>query len=140
MRVLLLGGTGSLGRRLIPALLAHNHKLTLYLRSPSKLTPLISPSLLAQISSIEVGDGTDSARIKQVLVEHDIEAIINVAGTQVRSWQEFLLPKIAKAVTDAAVEVSKSRIQRGERELRVWITGGLGIMKYPETGKLIQDL
>ncbi|KUJ15513.1 uncharacterized protein LY89DRAFT_783645 [Mollisia scopiformis] len=137
MRILLLGGTGNLGRRLIPALLSHNHTLTLLLRNPSKLTSLITPNLHALISAIETGDATDAAAIKRTLVAHDIEAIINVAGDQVRSGEEWVLPKIAKAVTEAAIQVSE---ERGKgRELRVWITCGLGIAAYPGTGRLIQD-
>jgi uncharacterized protein YbjT (DUF2867 family) len=37
MRVLLLGGTGNLALRCIPALLANRHIVTLYVRNLSKL-------------------------------------------------------------------------------------------------------
>ncbi|CZR57960.1 uncharacterized protein PAC_07850 [Phialocephala subalpina] len=136
MRILLLGATGNLGTRLVPALLAHNHVITILIRtsSLSKLPTLFSPSLLPQISVIAEGDATNVADIKKAIVENGIEGIVNVAGTQVKKG-EFLLPKIAKAVTSAAVEVGHER----GKSLRVWITAGLGIMKYPGTGWEIQD-
>ena len=84
MRVLLLGSTGNLGRRLIPSLLAHHHTLTLLLRSPSKLTTLITPELHALIANIIVGDATNVQDIKRILVDYEIEAIVNVAGNVVR--------------------------------------------------------
>jgi putative NADH-flavin reductase len=136
MRVLLLGGTGNLGLRCIPALLAHNHVLTLYVRNPDKLRSLISPELLSLVEAVVVGDATDSAGIKKAIIEHDTEAIIDVAGNQVLPWKEFLLPKIARAVSEAAITVGKER----GRPMRVWITSGLGILGYPGSPYLVQDL
>ena len=130
MRILLLGGTGNLGLRCIPALLAHNHTLTVYIRNIPKLQSLISLPLLNSVTIVQ-GDATDSASIKKALIEHDIEGIVDVAGNQVFPWQEFLLPKIAKAVCEAAVEVGA---ERGGKPLRVWITGGMGELEYPGTG------
>lgn len=136
MRVLLLGGTGNLGTRCIPALLAHKHIVTLYVRNPSKLRLLISTSALEQ-TTIVVGDATDSAGIKQAILEHNIEAILNVAGNQVPPGQELLLPKIAKAVTDAAVAVGRER----GTPLRAWLVSGMNILRYPGTPNsyLLQD-
>ncbi|TVY40944.1 hypothetical protein LSUB1_G003110 [Lachnellula subtilissima] len=93
MRVLLLGGTGNLGKRCVPALLAHEHVLTIYVRNPSKFKHLEC------------------------------------------SRQSFLLPKIAKAVADAAIAVGN---ERGV-PLRVWITAGLGLLKTPGRPYLIQE-
>jgi uncharacterized protein YbjT (DUF2867 family) len=136
MRVLLLGGTGNLGLRCIPALLAHKHIVTLYVRNPSKLQLLVSPSVIEK-TAVFVGDATDPAGIKKAILDHDIEAIVNVAGTQVPPWQEPLLPKIAKAVTEAAVAVGKER----GRPLRAWLVTGLTVLLYPGTPNsyLIQD-
>jgi uncharacterized protein YbjT (DUF2867 family) len=136
MRVLLLGGTGNLGSRCIPALLAHKHIVTLYVRNPSKLQLLVSPPVIEK-TTVVVGDATDSAGIKKAIVDHGIEAIVNVAGNQVRPGQELLLPKIAKAVTDAAVAVGKER----GTPLRAWLVSGMNILRYPGTPNsyLLQD-
>lgn len=124
MRVLLLGGTGNLGSRCIPALLAHNHTVVAYIRNPSKLKSMMSPAVIAQLL-IVVGDATDSAAIAAALRTHAIEGIIDVAGNQVLPWREYLLPKIAKAACDAAVTVGRER----GRPLRAWVTAGLGLMR-----------
>jgi hypothetical protein len=135
MRVLLFGGTGSLGTRCIPALLAHHHIVTLQVRNPTKLRSLVSQAIIDHVT-IVVGDATDSAGIKKAIIDHGIEAIIDVAGNQVYPWQEYLLPKIAKAVCSAAVAVGKER----GTPLRAWITSGLNVIEYPGTGGyLLQD-
>jgi nucleoside-diphosphate-sugar epimerase len=136
MRVLLLGGTGNLGLRCIQALLAHGHILTLYVRNLEKLRSLVSPALIEKVESVVVGDATDATGIKKALLEHDIEAIVDVAGNQVLPWKEFLLPKIAKAVSEAAIAVRKER----GKPLRAWVTSGMGVLEYPGTPHLIQSL
>jgi uncharacterized protein YbjT (DUF2867 family) len=135
MRVLLLGATGNLGSRCLPALIVHKHIVTVFVRNPSKFRSLVSPSLLEHVNAVVEGDVTDSAALKQAILDHSIEGIINVAGNQGKSSGEFLLPKIAKAVRDAAVPVGQQRA----KPLRVWITSGLAILEYPGTNYLIQD-
>jgi uncharacterized protein YbjT (DUF2867 family) len=135
--VLLLGATGNLGRRLIPALLTHSHQTVAIVRSTSKLYSILPPSLLPhpQLTIIQ-GDATNSEAIAQALRDHTCNAIINAAGNQVAPWQEPVLEKIMRAVTDAAVDVGR---ERGE-PLRGWFIGGMGSLVYPGTGGyLIQD-
>jgi hypothetical protein len=81
------------------------------------------------------GDATDSSALKKAILDHDIEGIINVAGGLVMPSKEFLLPKIARAVIDAAILVGKER----GKPLRAWITSGLAILEYPGTNYLLQD-
>ncbi|PVH80268.1 hypothetical protein DL98DRAFT_459940 [Cadophora sp. DSE1049] len=135
MRVLLLGGTGNLGRRCIPALVAHGHILTVYVRNPSKLRSLVSTELLDRINAVVVGDATDVSALKQAIIDHDIEAIVDVAGNQVLPWHEYVLSKIAKAIADAALEVGRER----GKPLRIWVTSALGIMKIPGKDYLLED-
>jgi putative NADH-flavin reductase len=136
MRVLLLGATGNLGSRCLPALIAHKHTVTVVVRNVPKLRSMMSPALLDQVNAIVEGDVTDSAALKKAILDHDIEGIIDVAGNIVFSpWKESLLPKIASAVRDAAISVGK---QRG-KPLRAWITSALPIMAYPGTDYLMMD-
>lgn len=138
MRVLLLGATGNLGLRCIPALVAHSHTVTLYVRNIEKLHSLVSPSLISQLHAVVKGDATDAAGIKQAILDHDIEGIIDVAGNQVLPWKEYVLPKIAKAVADAAIAAGK---ERGGKPLRVWVTAGVMSLKYPGPGSyMLSDL
>jgi nucleoside-diphosphate-sugar epimerase len=135
MRVLLLGATGNLGSRCLPALIAHRHIVIVFVRNIPKLRSMVLPALLEKVNAIVEGDVTDSAALKKAIIDHDIEGIIDVAGNLVKPWEEFLLPKIASAVRDAAVSVGK---QRG-KPLRAWVTSGFGILQYPGTNYLIQD-
>ena len=56
--------------------------MTVYVRNPSKLSLLVSSSVIESLK-IVIGDVTDSAGIKKAILDHDIEAIVNVAGNQV---------------------------------------------------------
>jgi nucleoside-diphosphate-sugar epimerase len=134
MRVLLLGATGNLGSRLIPALLAHNHVVTVYIRSASKLASLVSPQVVERIKVV-IGDATDPASLKAALLEHDCEAVVDVAGNQVLPWKEYLLPKIAASVVEATTAVGEER----GKVVRVWVTGGIGNLGYPGTEWNIED-
>ena len=135
MRVLLLGATGSLGSRCLPALIAHKHVVTVFVRNVSKFRLMMTPSLLEKVHSIVEGDVTDAAALKQALLDYDIEGIIDVAGNVSPPWKDFLLPKIATAVTEAGVAVGEKR----GKPLRAWITSALVIMKYPGTDYLVLD-
>jgi nucleoside-diphosphate-sugar epimerase len=135
MRVLLLGATGNLGSRCLQALIAHKHTVTVVVRNIPKLRSMMSPALLEQIHAIVAGDVTNSAVLEKAIIDHGIEGIIDVAGNVVAPWREFLLPKIARAVTQAAVAVGK---QRG-KPLRAWVTSGINILEYPGTGFLLTD-
>ena len=79
MRVLLLGGTGNLGSRLIPALVAHGHHVTAYVRTIDKLRAKISPELFDLIETYQ-GDALDTAAVQDALQKHDCDAVVNTAG------------------------------------------------------------
>ena len=118
----------------MPALLAHQHDLILYVRYPSKLESLFSTAVLDRVK-VTVGDATDSTTIKQALIDHNVEAVVNVAGNQVRLGKEPLLPKIAKAVSDAVVAVG----HEGHQALRLWLVSGFNVLTYPGTPYLFDD-
>ncbi len=92
MQVLLLGGTGNLGLRLIPALLAHGHIVTTYVRSVEKLRSLISPALFEKIS-VYVGDALDSSEVEHAIRQHDCDAVMNTAGESDRTHGSFSIQK-----------------------------------------------
>ena len=135
MRVLLLGSTGNLGSRCLPALLAHKHIVTVLVRNPSKFRSINSPSLLEQVNAIVEGDATDSALIQKTLLDHNMEGFIDVAGNQVLPWKPYVLHRIAEAAVVAAVAVGN---QRG-KPLRAWITSAIGVLEDPGTGHLFED-
>ena len=134
MRVLLLGATGNLGLRLIPALLAHKHHVTVFVRSVHKLKNLVSPALIGLVV-IVCGDATDSAAVKRAILENHCDAVVDTAGNQVLPWKEYQLPKIAEAVADAAIAVGCERM----KPLRAWFMGAIVLLRYPGTDYLLSD-
>jgi putative NADH-flavin reductase len=135
MRILLLGATGNLGLRLIPALLVHGHEVVAYVRSASKLHSLTTPGLFDAIKIYE-GDALDSVAVEAALHQHACDAIMNTAGNRIMDGGEQVLYKIATAVSSAAVRVGESR----GKPLRAWFIGGLGSLEYPGTGgRKVQD-
>lgn len=130
MKILLLGSTGNLGTRCLQSLIAHKHIVILLVRHPSKLPLLFHASLLTRVSAIVVGDATDALTLEKTMIEHEIEGVVNVAGNQVLPWKEQVLPRIARAVTDAARRAGRER----GTVLRAWLVSGFNVLEYPGTG------
>lgn len=129
MRVLLIGATGNLGSRAIPALLAHGHDVTAFVRSPEKLRGLVTPALYNLIT-VYKGDAFDSAQVENALVSHTCDAIVNTSGTREPPWRQQIMTKIITSITSAAIRVGKARA----KPLTAWFIGGLGSLQYPGTG------
>jgi nucleoside-diphosphate-sugar epimerase len=134
MKVLVLGATGNVGSRLIPALLAHHHEVVAYVRSASKIPPDVSSKLVSVIQGV----GTDSAAIKAAILANNCDAVINAAGlaapTSLHQTGQF--PEIFAAVVKAAVE---ARQERGGPPLRCWFLSGWSLLDSPEKPYIILD-
>ena len=123
------------GVRVIPALLAHGHTVTAFVRTPSKLQPLIPASIASRIT-IVAGDGADPERLYAVMKEHDIESVVDCAG-YISVWpqQYTQLATIGIAVCDAAERIQKE----SGRVLRVWLLAGIIELGVPGTSYRIRD-
>lgn len=134
MKVLLLGVTGRVGSRLLPALLAHKHQVVAYVRNPAKISPEATPKL----DSIVVGSASDSAAIKAAILSHNCDAVVNAAGlaamTSLTSQGEF--PAIFAAVVKATLEAGR---ERGSGPIRCWFMSGFGILDSPKKPYLLLD-
>jgi nucleoside-diphosphate-sugar epimerase len=134
--VLLLGATGNLGLRLIPALLSHNHTVVAYVRNPPKLKSLLKPELLSPITIVK-GDATDTAGIYRAIIEHNCNALVCAAGTVVLNpWGKATLPGISEAAADAAILSAK---ERGGNALRCWFLAGMSLLDYPDSTYFLAD-
>lgn len=123
MRVLLLGATGNIGSRLIPALLAHSHSVVVLVRSESKLRSLIPSSLLSRIT-IVTGDASSSPTIAQTLRTQNCDALVNAAG------QAAILPFEAPKMQHIIHAVGQGCLDAG-RPIRAWFLGGMTALDYP---------
>ncbi|CZR52929.1 uncharacterized protein PAC_02807 [Phialocephala subalpina] len=134
MRVLVLGVTGRVGSRLIPALLAHKHEVVAYVRTVSK----ISPKVTAKLNSVVVGVGTDSAGIKAAILSNNCDAVVNAAGLApfTSLYKKGPLPDIFAAVVKAAVD---AREERGGPALRCWFMSGWSLLDSPKQPHMIMD-
>ena len=134
MKVLLLGVTGNVGSRLLPALIAHNHKVVAFVRSPSKL----SAEAKTSVESLVTGSATDSAAIKAAILDNSCDAVVNAAGlaakTPFHSAGDF--PAIFAAVVKAAVDAGH---ERGKAPVRCWFMSGFGILDSPKKPHLFVD-
>lgn len=127
MHVFLLGATGNLGSRLLPALHVHGHQTTVLVRSQAKLESLVPSSALSE-TTIITGDATDLSAVCSALITSGCDALINTAGqAAIFPWQSPRKQGIEEIVTRAAVEASKKM----GKPLRVWVMGGMTALDYP---------
>ena len=127
MKVLLLGATGTLGSRLVPALLAHKHNVVVYVRSETKVKEVLPPSIVSKVSVV-TGDATNAAAIESALVDHACDAFVNSAGlANVFPWQAPRMQEIINAVATAGVEASRKL----HKPMRAWFLGGMSALDVP---------
>ena len=130
MKVLVLGATGNVGSRLLPALQAHGHEVVALARSERKLKDLIPSSIISR-TTVVVGNADDSKTVREALVHHRCEALVNSAGlAAVFPWEAPRMQNIIQAVATAAVEASKEM----GKPIRAWFLGGMSSLDYPGFG------
>jgi nucleoside-diphosphate-sugar epimerase len=135
MRVLLLGATGNLGSRLVPALLTHGHIVVAYVRSASKLETLLPATVYEQVTIVQ-GDAKNSQSIQQAILDNKCNAVVSTAGVAALApWAKSDLPEIFRAVLDAAREAGRER----KHPLRMWFLGGQGVLYYPGTQSMLSN-
>ena len=130
MKVLVLGATGNVGSRLLPALQAHGHQVVALARSESKLKELV-PSSIVSRTTIVLGNADDSKTVREALVHNRCDALVNSAGlAAVMPWEKPRMQGIIQAIATAAVEASKEM----GKPIRAWFMGGMSSLDYPGFG------
>ena len=129
MKVLVLGATGNLGLRLVPALLTHDLEVVAFVRSASKLRSLLPQRVISRIEVVE-GDLLSSDATKDAILSHHCDALINVAGVAaVFPGQKTNFPAMFAAVLRGAIDAQE---KRGGPPMRCWMLGGMGALSVPE--------
>ena len=135
MKVLLVGATGNLGIRLVPALLTHGHTVVVYVRSSNKLEALLPTSIYRKLVVVQ-GDATDRNSIKSAILDNDCDGVVNTAGVAaLPPWSKGDLPTIFRAVLDAVKQAGAER----KKPLRAWFLGGLGVLHFPGSEKMLSN-
>ncbi len=104
MKLLLLGVTGNVGSRALPALIKRGHTVVAYVRSPNKLTP----AMRTVLADVVIGSATDTQALKNAILNHGCEGVFHAAGVA-QLWGHSKTGeynKIFAAVVAAAVEAS----------------------------------
>lgn len=135
MKVLLLGATGNLGSRLVPALLTHGHTVVAYVRSSNKLQSLLPSTVYQQITTVQ-GDATDSSAIRKAILDSKADAVVSAAGlAALAPWGKSDLPVIFRAVLDGVRAAGDER----KAPLRIWFMGGLSVLYFPGTQTMLSN-
>lgn len=134
MKVLLLGVTGNVGSRALPALLKHGHTVVAYVRSPEKL----SPEKRAVLADVVVGSATDKLALKKAILAHDCDAVFHAAGVAQMFGRSKTgeYTKIFAAVVEAIVEAQE---ERSGPAIRAWLMSGFPVLNSAVPGRLIGD-
>ena len=134
MKVLLVGATGNLGIRLVPALLSHGHKVTAFVRSRSKLETML-PSATFDMITVTEGDAKDPAAIKSA-ISTGSDAVVSTAGLAApTTWHTSDFPVIFKAIVDGTLDAAKE----SGKSVRLWMLGGMTAVNYPGTDNMIMN-
>jgi putative NADH-flavin reductase len=134
MKVLLLGATGNVGSRALPALLKHGHTVVAYVRTPSKL----APEKRAVLADVVVGSVTDRAALKNAILTHNCDAVFHAAGVAQMFGRSKTgeYNKMFAAVVAAIVE---AREERSGPAIRAWLMSGFPMLDSAVPGRLIGD-
>lgn len=136
MKVLVLGATGSLGSRLIPALLTHSHDVVAFVRSSSKLEALLPKAVYQRITVVQ-GDAKSPASVRSAISDTGVDAVVSAAGlAALPPWGKSDLPEIFRAVLEGVREASQAR----GSPLRTWFLGGTSVLCYPGTETMLSRL
>jgi nucleoside-diphosphate-sugar epimerase len=127
MRVLLLGITGRVGSRLLPALLAHDHTVVAYVRNRHK----ISHEVLKRANTVVEGCATNPSTIKDAILSNQCDAVVNAAGRASILGSKGDFAHIFAAVAQAARDAQR---ERSGEPLRCWFLSGWPILDSPKTG------
>ena len=111
--VLVTGGTGFIGSRLVTALLAAGHEVTVLTRDQTKALPLAAAGPLRCVTSLE-----------QVASDARIDAIVNLAGEPISDtpWTKAKRLRIVRSRVETTFGIVRL-IERLERKPAVLVSG-----------------
>ncbi len=120
-KVIIFGGTGRLGRRLVQAALLYGHQVTVYVRNISKLKDQFGGNLPNKLSVIQ-GDILDKDVVGRAIDGHGF--LINAAGYISEDDSFFKLCQVIMGQAESHLDEPK----------RVWFLGGVGALDFGNTG------
>ncbi|RFU30233.1 hypothetical protein B7463_g6103, partial [Scytalidium lignicola] len=134
MKVLLLGATGNVGSRALPALIKHGHTVIAYVRSARKVTP----AMRAILADVIVGSVTDKTALKNTILTHNCDAVFHAAGLA-QLWSHSKNHEYNTIFATVVAAVVEARQERGGVAIRAWLMSGFPMMDSVKHPYLIGD-
>ena len=134
MKVLLLGATGNVGSRALPALIKHGHTVVAYVRSPSKL----APGKRAVLADVVVGSVTDKSALKDAILAHNCDAVFHAAGVA-QMFGRSKTGEYNKMFATVVAAIVEAREERRGPAIRAWLMSGFPMLDSAIPNYLIGD-
>lgn len=134
MKVLLLGVTGNVGSRALPALIKHGHTVVAYVRSSNRVTP----AMRAVLADMVVGPVTDTSALKTAILAHDCDAVFHAAGSA-KQWGHSKTGEYNTIFAAVVAAVVEARQECRGAAIRVWLMSGFPMMDSVSPPHLIGD-
>ncbi len=134
MKVLLLGATGNVGSRALPALIKHGHTVVAYLRTPSKL----APEKRAVLADVVVGSVTDKSALKDAILAHKCDAVFHAAGVA-QMFGRSKTSEYNKMFATVVAAIVEARQERRGPAIRAWLMSGFPILDSAIPTRVIGD-
>ncbi|KAH6662749.1 hypothetical protein B0J14DRAFT_621787 [Halenospora varia] len=134
MKVLLLGATGNVGSRALPALIKHGHTVVAYVRSPSKL----APEKRAVLADVVVGSVTDKSALKDAILAHNCDAVFHAAGVA-QMFGRSKTGEYNKMFATVVAAIVEAREERRGPAIRAWLMSGFPMLDSAIPTHLIGD-
>lgn len=134
MKVLLLGATGNVGSRALPALIKHGHTVTAYVRSPSKL----APEQRAVLANVVVGSVMDKSALKDAILAENCDAVFHAAGVA-QMFGRSKTGEYNKMFATVVAAIVEARHERRGPAIRAWLMSGFTVLDSAIPTRLIGD-
>jgi putative NADH-flavin reductase len=134
MKVLLLGVTGNVGSRALPALIKHGHSVVAYVRSTNRLTPAVRAVLV----DVVVGSATDKLALKNAILAYNCDAVFHAAGLA-QQWGHSETGEYNTIFAAVVAAIVEARRERHGAAIRAWLMSGFPMMDSVSPPHLIGD-
>lgn len=134
MKVLLLGATGNVGSRALPALIKHGHTVVAYVRSPAKL----APEQRAVLAGVVTGSVTDKPALKNAILAHNCDAVFHAAGLA-QMWGRSRTGEYNTIFATVIAAIVETRQERRGPAIRAWLMSGFPMLDSAKPTWLIGD-
>lgn len=134
MKVLLLGATGNVGSRALPALIKHGHTVVAYVRSPAKL----ALEQRAVLAGVVTGSLTDTLALKNAILAHNCDAVFHAAGLA-QPWGRSRNGEYHAIFASVIAAMVEARQERRGPAIRAWLMSGFPMLDSAIPTRLIGD-